>query len=116
MSTVTGEFASLNRFFFNDNLLKHFMFIRPEAADTAEFVVEDGDVILVATDGVFDNVPESELISELKKAQGLVDSSALQAIANSIAWMARSLSFDGEFMSPFAENARNNGIYAIGIY
>lgn len=92
------------------------MFIRPEAADTAEFVVEDGDVILVATDGVFDNVPESELISELKKAQGLVDSSALQAIANSIAWMARSLSFDGEFMSPFAENARNNGIYAIGIY
>ncbi|XP_077290571.1 protein phosphatase PTC7 homolog [Arctopsyche grandis] len=87
---------------------------RPEAADTAEFAVEDGDVILVATDGVFDNVPESELISELKKAQGISDPEALQAIANSIAWMARSLSFDGEFMSPFAENARNNGIDAIG--
>jgi len=87
---------------------------RPESADIAEFSVEDGDVILVATDGVFDNVPESELVSELKRAQGLVDPTQLQAVADSIAWMARTLSFDSEFMSPFAKNARQNGIDAIG--
>lgn len=88
---------------------------RPESADTFEFPVEAGDVILVATDGVFDNVPEPVLLSELTRAQGLgPDSEALQAVANSIAWMARNLSFDGYYMSPFARSARQNGIDAIG--
>lgn len=76
--------------------------------------MEEGDVILVATDGVFDNVPEGVLVAELQRAQGECDAVALQAVANSIAWMARNLSFDGEFMSPFAKNARQNGIDAIG--
>lgn len=31
---------------------------RPESADQYEFSVEDGDVILLATDGLFDNVPD----------------------------------------------------------
>jgi hypothetical protein len=30
--------------------------------------------------------------------------------------MARSLAFDGNFMSPFAQNARENGIDAVGEY
>ena len=30
-----------------------------------EFAVEDGDVIMLATDGVFDNVPDSLLLSEI---------------------------------------------------
>lgn len=34
--------------------------------------------------------------------------------ANTIAYMARSLSFDPEFMSPFAINARRNNISAVG--
>lgn len=34
--------------------------------------------------------------------------------ANSIALMARSLSFDNKFMSPFAIAARNNNIDTIG--
>lgn len=71
-------------------------------------------MILVATDGVFDNVPEGVLVAELQRAQGESDAVALQAVANSIAWMARNLSFDGEFMSPFAKNARQNGIDARG--
>lgn len=37
-------------------------------------------------------------------------------MANSIAWMARNLSFDGCYMSPFAKSARQNGIDAIGQY
>lgn len=40
----------------------------------------------------------------------------LQGVANSIAWMARNLSFDGCYMSPFAKSARQNGIDAIGLY
>lgn len=35
-------------------------------------------------------------------------------VANSIAWMARNLSFDETFVSPFAESAFANGINTIG--
>ncbi|CAG9102395.1 hypothetical protein JYU34_022802 [Plutella xylostella] len=87
----------------------------PESAERSEFPVESGDVILVATDGVFDNVPEGVLAGELRRAAELADQPArLQAVANSIAWMARNLSFDGCYMSPFAKSARQNGIDAIG--
>lgn len=87
---------------------------RPESASSDNFPVEDGDVILVATDGVFDNLPQNLILSELLKCQGERCASRLQMIANSIAWMARSLSFDETFISPFAERAFANGINTIG--
>lgn len=39
----------------------------PESADTHSFPVKNGDVILVATDGVFDNVPTDLLLATLKE-------------------------------------------------
>lgn len=87
---------------------------RPESADTSNFRVEDGDVILLATDGVFDNVPDHMLLNELSNVQGETDPVKLQLVANSIAFMARKLAFDQNFMSPFAKSARANGIHAIG--
>lgn len=39
----------------------------PESADTYSFPVKEGDVVLVATDGVFDNVPTSLLLDTLKQ-------------------------------------------------
>lgn len=89
-------------------------FCRPESADTSNFPVEDGDVILLATDGVFDNVPDSILIPELGQLQGERDATKIQVVANSIAWMARQLAFDRSTTSPFAQKARNNGINANG--
>lgn len=86
----------------------------PESADTLSFPVKDGDVILVATDGVFDNVPEKLLLDLLKDVEGVNDPVKLQMTANSLALMARSLSFDSDFMSPFAINARRNNINATG--
>ncbi|CAH0563542.1 unnamed protein product [Brassicogethes aeneus] len=86
----------------------------PDTAITDNFPVEDGDVILVATDGVFDNLPQSIIVNELVKVQGERSASRLQMVANSIAWMARSLSFDETFISPFAESAFANGINTIG--
>lgn len=38
----------------------------PESADTLSFPVRNGDVILAATDGVFDNVPSDLLLDILK--------------------------------------------------
>lgn len=86
----------------------------PESADSLSFPVLNGDVILVATDGVFDNVPTNLLLDSLKECEGERDPVKLQMTANSIALMARSLSFDSEFMSPFSVNARRNNIHATG--
>lgn len=42
---------------------------QPDSAITENFPVEDGDVILVATDGVFDNLPQNLLVNELTKVR-----------------------------------------------
>lgn len=44
----------------------------PESADTLSFTVKDGDVILVATDGVFDNVPTKLLLDTLKEVGNVI--------------------------------------------
>lgn len=117
-----------------DNVLSD----RPESADQLSFPVLDGDVILVATDGVFDNVPTNLLLNTLtevsvfllfdflminlkkqcvfvvNQCEGERDAVKLQMTANAIALMARSLSFDSEFMSPFSVNARRNNIHTTG--
>lgn len=87
---------------------------RPESADSYEFSVEDGDVILLATDGIFDNVPDNLLIAEMYKVQHCKDTDRLQQTANSIALMARRLSRDPKFLSPFCKNALAAGIDAEG--
>lgn len=87
---------------------------QPDSANTDNFPVEDGDVILLATDGVFDNLPQNILIKELRKVQGERSVSRLQTVANTIAKMAKSLADDQSFMSPFAKNAAANGINTIG--
>jgi len=38
----------------------------PESADRYEFNVQDGDVIIMATDGIFDNVPDAILVAEIR--------------------------------------------------
>jgi len=84
----------------------------PESADRYEFSVKHGDVILLATDGIFDNIPDSVLVKEvgsLQRGPDAPDAAEIQACANSIALIARKLSQDESFLSPFAKNARANG-------
>jgi protein phosphatase PTC7 len=87
---------------------------QPESADQYEFPVQDGDVILLATDGIFDNVPDQLLIEEMDKVQNCKDIEKIQQCANGIALMARKLSRDPKFLSPFSVNALANGIVADG--
>lgn len=88
----------------------------PESADRYEFNVEDGDVIMLATDGIFDNVPESILMEEISPICGCsdLDHQKLQQCANSIALIARKLSQNETFLSPFARNAQANGFNMVG--
>lgn len=86
----------------------------PDAANTSDFPVEDGDVIMLGTDGIFDNLPDALIVAELHGLEGVRDVVRLQQAANSLALQARTLSFDADYLSPFSINARKNGINARG--
>nr|XP_037283052.1 protein phosphatase PTC7 homolog isoform X1 [Rhipicephalus microplus] len=85
----------------------------PESADTSSFPVQEGDLILMATDGLFDNLPENMIVNELAQ---LRDTSfdSIQQTVNSLALQARRLAFDEAHLSPFSLRARDNGIDTIG--
>ncbi|TRY75058.1 hypothetical protein TCAL_01280 [Tigriopus californicus] len=78
---------------------------------------------MLATDGIFDNVPDSLLVDEISAKVSSPDlvapshdelTARLQQCANSIALIARKLSQDPDFLSPFAQNARANGFRMSG--
>jgi serine/threonine protein phosphatase PrpC len=62
-----------------------------------------------ATDGLWDNVPESVLVETLS----VIDQSNIQAVCNSIALIARQLSHDQTHASPFALKAGEHGIQGL---
>ncbi|EDW78507.1 uncharacterized protein Dwil_GK16148 [Drosophila willistoni] len=86
----------------------------PECADTIQFACMVGDVLLLATDGVYDNVPDDLLIRVLNEVSGVSDAVQLQMSANCIALMARTLSFNPDYDSPFSQNARKQNIESPG--
>lgn len=83
----------------------------PESAETTSFEVVEGDLILVATDGLFDNMPTHLIESELAGLPLQQRSvAAVQATCNSLALQARQLAMDSNHMSPFAQKAVQHGI------
>lgn len=87
-----------------------FIIDTPEKSDMQVLEVESGDIVLLATDGLWDNVPESVIIEALKGAK----QSNLRAKCNTIALIARRLSNDLQHASPFAVKASEHGIRASG--
>uniref|UniRef100_A0A3B3B7C1 Protein phosphatase n=1 Tax=Oryzias melastigma TaxID=30732 RepID=A0A3B3B7C1_ORYME len=85
----------------------------PEAADNSSFDVQLGDIILTATDGLFDNMPDYMILQELKKLKTSNYDSVLQT-AQSIAKQAHDLAYDPNYMSPFAQFACDNGLNVRG--
>lgn len=86
----------------------------PECAALLQFVMERGDIVILATDGVYDNVSEEMLLHTLSPASGIADAVKLQMYANSVALMARSLSFNPNHDSPFSQHAKRHNIDAPG--
>lgn len=85
----------------------------PDKAEQSSFQVETGDLVVVATDGLFDNLPVEAIEATLGKLPDLRPQS-LQAAANSLALQARRLAFDPSYMSPFAVKAAEAGLAAQG--
>ena len=97
-------------------------FDRPEAADVARTPVGPGDIIVLASDGLFDNMHEEELVEVVRTwaaKHALPDvaaspapaaSAAVQALSQALADAALALSMDSSRDSPFAVLAKENDI------
>uniref|UniRef100_A0A8C5S1B6 Protein phosphatase n=1 Tax=Laticauda laticaudata TaxID=8630 RepID=A0A8C5S1B6_LATLA len=85
----------------------------PDAADSTTFDVQLGDIILTATDGLFDNMPDYMILQELKKLKNS-NYESIQQTASSIAEQAHELAYDPNYMSPFAQFACDNGLNVRG--
>mmetsp|Transcript_26180 Transcript_26180/g.51401 ORF Transcript_26180/g.51401 Transcript_26180/m.51401 type:complete len:378 (+) Transcript_26180:572-1705(+) len=72
----------------------------PEHADAYEVPVKCGDFLLLATDGVWDNLYEEDCCAVLRQAQ------SVQEAAENVARMAFEMSLDPKRKSPFAEKER----------
>ncbi|KAL7729323.1 hypothetical protein ACLKA6_008900 [Drosophila palustris] len=82
----------------------------PKQATSTQMPLQQGDLVLLATDGLFDNVPESMLVRHLGTLHGETQREKLQLVANQLVTLANDLSFDPNFQSPFALKARANNI------
>ncbi|XP_048411619.1 protein phosphatase PTC7 homolog isoform X2 [Stegostoma tigrinum] len=85
----------------------------PDAADSTSIDVQLGDIILTATDGLFDNMPDYMILQELKKLKK-TNYESIQQTARSIAEQAHELAYDPNYMSPFAQFACDNGLNVRG--
>eukprot|EP00761_Pharyngomonas_kirbyi_P012518 gb/GECH01012545.1/.p1 GENE.gb/GECH01012545.1/~~gb/GECH01012545.1/.p1 ORF type:complete len:327 (+),score=49.56 gb/GECH01012545.1/:1-981(+) len=82
----------------------------PTEADVVECSIQPGDQILLATDGLFDNMDRCVLSQTLADNQDCHP----QHLAEQICTMAFSQSQDPEHVSPFAIGAREAGYSCIG--
>ncbi|KAK3084741.1 hypothetical protein FSP39_018193 [Pinctada imbricata] len=81
----------------------------PDVAHSTSFGVEEGDIILLGSDGLFDNMNEDMLLDCISKLKDHRQET-VQKTAHTIAEEAHTLSFDEDYLSPFALSAREAGI------
>lgn len=74
--------------------------------ELGSFAGRAGDVILLATDGLFDNLCEADICTVLSER----DAKPAQHIADSLAYVAQRFSFDPKHKSPFEIEAARQGI------
>lgn len=74
------------------------------------FAVLPGDVVILATDGLFDNMELDEIVAEVGAWEQSERVSELSALAEQLVHKARLLSLDKMKDSPFALLAKENDI------
>jgi len=79
----------------------------PDDADLIKFEVEPGDVVVMATDGVFDNLSSQMIVS--MAWDGVTRLVPLNDVAQSLALEAQRVALDPHGDTPFAEGARKVG-------
>ncbi|KAL7072129.1 hypothetical protein ACQ4LE_008754 [Meloidogyne hapla] len=108
---------------------KTFLLDKPECSELREHELQSGDLILMATDGLWDNCHIGTIArllygdedennikdtEEGKEESPKMSQASLQARCNSLALIARHLSADENYISPFTQRALKHGIKAPG--
>ncbi|XP_005102660.1 protein phosphatase PTC7 homolog [Aplysia californica] len=88
----------------------HWLSDSPDMAEASSFKVEDGDILMLATDGLFDNLSEDMIVRQLGALHEHKEEERIQHAASNIAENAYQLSLDPDYMSPFAISANDIGI------
>ncbi|KAH8859696.1 Protein phosphatase PTC7 like [Schistosoma japonicum] len=88
----------------------------PNQAAQTSVEVKPGDIIIVGTDGLFDNLTESMILQEVKTVELLANCTidSLKECAKRLVEQARRAAFAPDFVSPFASEARRYGINIAG--
>lgn len=84
----------------------------PDSAETTSFSVQEGDIIVLGTDGLFDNMKDETLIKHIARLKD--HWTDIQEVADSIVNEAHKLGFDPHYVSPFSLNAAANGFNVVG--
>src|SRR5690606_33711540 len=81
---------------------------QPEDAMLGSLPVKENDLIVLATDGLFDNLFDKTILSIIKEHEDL------QSTADAILKMAKEVAKNTFMDTPFSLNARKNGVYYRG--
>lgn len=84
-----------------------------EEAESSSFSMEEGDLIVMGTDGLFDNMSMEHILDEVEKLEDNSEES-VRAVADSIASQACELANSACYISPFAKQAQAQGIPFVG--
>jgi len=93
---------------------------KPEQADLYTFQVQKGDLVVVGTDGLFDNLFQEDIIAVVAEwskqhgKNGLMEEEKRNDLAKMLVEAARNAARDNRRVSPFAQSARNMGFSYIG--
>lgn len=71
--------------------------------------MHDGDVVIMATDGLFDNLYDPDILACLETSTAGSSNMDQTQVANCLATKAEKLSFDKKYKSPFEVNAKAVG-------
>ncbi|GMI95523.1 hypothetical protein like AT4G16580 [Hibiscus trionum] len=85
---------------------------KPRKAQVIKFAVEEGDVIIAGTDGLFDNLSESQILETA--AKGIEQGLHPEDVAWQVAQRAYQISMDKEAVTPFTQASKTAGISHIG--
>ena len=85
----------------------------PKKAILEEHLILKNDIVLLGTDGLFDNLYCKDILEEV---QNYLDTKEFDAneIARNIAKRAYKFSLDKRYFSPFSEDAQKNNLYYPG--
>lgn len=85
----------------------------PNSAQTAEHRLRARDLVIVGSDGLFDNMSAEE-VQTLVESKEKAEEDSPSSLAKSIAEEAQRLAHDSRRMSPFAKNAQKAGLRYMG--